>query len=354
MPLGLLSPGVVISFEQVVDRCYKKTVSKNFSKVATSSTTTPSRSPDSSGVESWCHEKTGLDADLDEWVPEEWEGDQEWDPSWDQEWDPSWEQEWEGEGKACEGDLVTEVPVERKLEFGNKDTAKEKEDEYEESNGLIWDPIHLKEIELGPCNHTYVGEHGLWVAHFEGLDGNLYSFAKINPVNPDFPPPPPTARRGEKISWSPPSKDSLREFTEKAWPKIGEPSGSGLNDHASSSSEPSLREIEIEKRKYPNHPWKLSFLGTELSKELGNKPDKNVENCFSLEIINGMNLKEHMLHSTWYSKAEDFKARIPVGISDQLWGELVEIYKLITVYDCTSPEKVVTYLRAQWADACSN
>ena len=87
-----------------------------------------------------------------------------------------------------------------------------------------------------------------------------------------------------------------------------------------------------------------------MTKKFGNKPDANTD-PLGLETIQGMTLKEHIIHVQWYSSAADFKEKVPPGISQQLWEELVEIFKIVHVYGITDSEIVYKFLRTIWANS---
>ena len=62
-----------------------------------------------------------------------------------------------------------------------------------------------------------------------------------------------------------------------------------------------------------------------------------------------MTLKEHMIHVGWYATPSDFKAKIHPDIDQQLWDELIEVYKMVNIYGIKNAEHVLLVLRTEWA-----
>ena len=299
-------------------------------EVPTPSTTTPARSPtdpgpspDSSGAlaigdlgeteldgEPW-----DGDWDGEEWCGNEtWEGE-EWDPSWGDEledWDPSWgNQVWDGESwvEPC------------RLDFGSAPTVPDTNETNETNEtGLVETP------------------------------------AVSSVVVTSMPPPevpctkgqPPKPVESDKITYKPMSKEGFSEFSERAWPKSGEPSGSGLVRSPTNIGGPSSSEIETERMVYPEYRASKTWLGASYTMKMGDKPQGN-ENPLDVQTLEGMTLKEHIIHVKWYDSLSGFKAKIPDGVSQQLWGELVEIFKMWHVYNIEDPETVLFYLRKKWS-----
>ena len=135
---------------------------------------------------------------------------------------------------------------------------------YPMVSGFVWDPINLKEIELGTITSHSVGQHGQWTAFFQGLDGNDYSVTRLPCQKPDQPAPEVVVNkqpRDEKIQYTPVSKNAFTNFAEKAWPKSAEPGpgGSGLNQ-SSREFVPTTEEVEMERVKY-SRPTLWAFMG---------------------------------------------------------------------------------------------
>ena len=250
-----------------------------------------------------------------EWDGEEWCGDEiwegeEWDPSWGdefwEEWDPTWgNQVWDGESwvEPC------------RLDFGTAPAVPE----TNAVDTLVETPVGV--------------------------------------VAPVMPPPEVSCKNGqpakpvesEKITYKPMSKEGFSEFSERAWPKSGEPSGSGLVRPTIKDTEsPSSAEIEAERLIYPEYRPNKTWLGASYTKKMGDKPQGN-ESPLDVKTLEGMTLKEHIIHVKWYDSLSGFKAKIPDGLSQQLWGELVEIFKMWHVYSIDDPETVLFYLRKKWA-----
>ena len=78
------------------------------------------------------------------------------------------------------------------------------------------------------------------------------------------------------------------------------------------------------------------------------KPEHN-EDPLELDTLRKMTLKEHMIHVKWYDSPKSFKMKVHPGVSEQLWGEMVEIFKMWHVYNIGEPETVLSYLRKRWA-----
>ena len=298
----------------------------------------------------WDPESWGETWELEEWDPETW-GEtwelEEWDPSWDFQEDPVDPRQLHFDNVGVETGEVTE-----------KKTVPEKVDgeveNYPVVNGFVWDPINLNEIELGNMTSHSVGQHGGWTALFQGLDGNEYTVSRLPCRQPDQPAPEVVVNkqpRDEKIQYTPVSKNAFTNFAEKAWPKSAEPGpgASGLNQ-SSRESVPTTSEVEMERMKYQDQPCGLLWEGASMTKMFGNKPDANAD-PLGLETIQGMTLKEHIIHVQWYACTADFKEKVPPGISQQLWEELVEIFKIVHVYGITDPEIVYKFLRHIWANA---
>ena len=317
-----------------------------------------------------------------EWDSEEW--DRKWDLQWEptvedlmalgletdpEKWDETWDEKWELEEWDPSWDFQEDVVDPRQLHFDTvgaesagevpekKPTPKEVDSEVESYpmvSGFVWDPINLKEIELGTITSHSVGQHGQWTAFFQGLDGNDYSVTRLPCQKPDQPAPEVVVNkqpRDEKIQYTPVSKNAFTNFAEKAWPKSAEPGpgGSGLNQ-SSREFVPTTEEVEMERVKYQDQPCGLLWEGASMTKKFGNKPDANTD-PLGLETIQGMTLKEHIIHVQWYSSAADFKEKVPPGISQQLWEELVEIFKIVHVYGITDSEIVYKFLRTIWANS---
>ena len=217
-------------------------------------------------------------------------------------------------------------------------------DQMCEYHGLIWDSTTSQNIELSEIMNKSVQDDGSWNANFRGSDGNIYSVARLPPGST-------AVETGEhqksKIGWAPVGKDGISDFYQNAWPKSGEASGSGLGQVDRKTS-PSATEVDEERVRYPGQPSKNYWLGMACMKEFGNKPDSN-ESPMALETLNGMTLKDHMTHVTWYESPKDFKAKINPGVSQQLWEEMIEIFKMVNIYNIKVPEKVLFFLRNNWA-----
>ena len=319
-----------------------------------------------------------------EWDSKEWDSkwDQEWEPSvedlmaigfetdpdkWNETWDGTWDEKWELDGWDPSWDFQEDVVDPRQLHFDTvgaetgevteKKPAPEEVSEVESYPmvyGFVWDPINLKEIELGTITSHSVGQNGQWTALFQGLDGNDYSFTRLPCQKLDQPAPEVAVtkqHRDEKIQYTPLSKNAFSSFAEKAWPKSAEPGpgASGLNQ-ASREFVPTASEVELEGMKYKDQPCGLLWEGASMTKKFGNKPDANPD-PLSLETIQGMTLKEHIIHVQWYASSADFKEKVPPGISDQLWEELVEVFKIVHIYGITDAELAYKILRNIWANS---
>eukprot|EP00438_Fugacium_kawagutii_P018214 Skav230736 [mRNA] locus=scaffold401:657673:658524:+ [translate_table: standard] len=228
-----------------------------------------------------------------------------------------------------------------------------------ETHGFLWDPVSQGLIELYALKHHGHDDQGVWTAVYEALDGHCYSLTRLSPEDAT-PKPPPTPVVGKvpnadkKIQYQPVDKVGAHNFSENAWPKNagsgGEspgPSGSGL-ESSDKSKVPNAKELAEERLRYPDQPGDKTWLGAAMMKDLGDKPTANID-PMGLEVLQGMSLTEHVIHSRWYSSATTFKAKIHPGISQELWGEIVEIFKMVNVYGITKYEVVFSYLRKQWA-----
>ena len=143
------------------------------------------------------------------------------------------------------------------------------------------------------------------------------------------------------------------EFAEKAWPNAGEPSGSGLQHPSPPASSnggdvPNETAVDREGLNYPSSSCQQRWVAVKMHDDLGTKPEGN-ESPLELSTVNGMTLTEHIQHVQWYASPLVFKSKIPNGISDQLWEEIVEIFKLYHAYNISDPEIVLLLLREKWA-----
>jgi hypothetical protein len=274
--------------------------------------------------------------DGEEWCGDEiWEGE-EWDPSWGdeiwegEEWDPSWGDEiWEGEEwDPSWGDELWE--------------------EWDPSWGSqVWDG----ESWVEPCRLDF----GTAPAVPDTNESRLVE-TPSTVVTSMMPPPEVPCTKGQptkpvesdKITYKPMSKEGFSEFSERAWPKSGEPSGSGLVRSPTTDGGPSSAEIETERLIYPEYRASKTWLGASYTKKMGDKPQGN-ENPLDVQTLEGMTLKEHIIHVKWYDSLSGFRAKIPDGVSQHLWDELVEIFKMWHVYNIEDPETFLFYLRRKWA-----
>ena len=56
-----------------------------------------------------------------------------------------------------------------------------------------------------------------------------------------------------------------------------------------------------------------------------------------------------MIHVGWYATPSDFKAKIHPDLDQQLWDELIEVYKVVNIYGIKNAEHVLLVLRTEWA-----
>lgn len=324
----------------------KKGQLKESVEVETSSTCTPSRSPDSSG--------TMPNTSTDETWVSEW--DPEWgsEETWVSEWDPAWDgEEWttwdQGESAGTPDDTPE---VARELVFDletspatSGEPPKDPWDECDEVNGLFWDPIGLTNVELGVLMEHGLHEDGSWTAYYSGLDGHIYSLTRL--ASPEPTPVEKSATHEGKIKYTPVSKDDIREFSQNAWPANGQPTGSGLNQQDRSAT-PTAEQVEKERLKYPDQSPEKIWEGAKSTLLFGTRPETN-PNPMDLAVLQGMTLKEHMVHVEWYATPSDFKAKIHPDIELQLWDEMIEVYKMVNIYGIKNAEHVLLALRTDWA-----
>lgn len=57
-----------------------------------------------------------------------------------------------------------------------------------------------------------------------------------------------------------------------------------------------------------------------------------------------MTLKEHITHCKWYAQVSSFREKMPDGLSDNLWREMIEVFCLWHVYSPDEPELVEFHL----------
>ena len=246
-----------------------------------------------------------------------------------------------------ESDVVVPCPAEPEPVKGDTTEDDKLLRELEEAldlcaqvHGLIWDPMTSTNIELTNISDQKTEADGSWKANFDGSDGHSYMLVRL-PSKPTG-----TAEKSQKIGWAPVHQNGIDEFSQKAWPKSGEPASSGVGQDRSVI--PANGEMEEERLKYPDQPSKTLWLGVVCAREFGNKPSSN-EKPLPLETLTGMTLKEHMTHVSWYSSTSDFKAKIHPEVLQQLWEEMVEIYKMVNIYNIKKPEPVLILLRSHWA-----
>lgn len=301
----------------------------------------------------------------EEWG-EEWgeECDGEWGEEWDGEWGEEWgdqkNETWESE-KEVDGEVMDQVeltaPEPKRLDFGQVDSVvpymQETPEEEVSFAGLFWDPITCEQVELGTMTGHTLGDKGGWTAYYEGFDGHLYSLTRIEDGKGQ-PPESLASKVGEKkIQYEPLTKNGVVEFAEKAWPNSGDASGSGLQNLSPSASSnggdtPNETALDREGLNYPMSSCQQRWVAVKMHDDLGTKPEGN-ESPLELSTVNGMTLTEHIQHVKWYASPFVFKSKIPNGISDQLWEELVEIFKIYHAYNISDPEIVLLLLREKWA-----
>eukprot|EP00913_Durusdinium_trenchii_P021177 g19898.t1 len=66
----------------------------------------------------------------------------------------------------------------------------------------------------------------------------------------------------------------------------------------------------------------------QLEQQLGNKPTSTDPKAISHKALLGMNLWEHLIFTRWFKDPLEYKKKIPATVSDGLWWELKELYKL--------------------------
>ena len=308
--------------------------------------------------------------DSHEQTDETWDGHEQWDGAWDdqeldgQEWGEGLDGEEWGEGldgqerggEGLDGQKTLEEPIEpRKLEFGESRVPVETDEHWEIGfAGLFWDPITSEQVELSSLTGHTLGDHGGWTAYYEGFDGHLYSLSRLEDPNSTKP-----VVANSKIVYKPLDKKGCSEFSEKAWPKAAEPTGSGLGQASSPSSSisgtPSTSKPDgmskyenQESLNYPDESTSKRWVAATLHRDLGEKPE-GTDSPLDLDTLTNMNLCEHIQHVKWYTSAHVFKSKIPDGVSKQFWEELVEIFKLYHAYNISEPTIVLLLLRKKWA-----
>ena len=274
----------------------------------------------------------------------DWDG-KEWDGYWDGEWSDWWKMAWDGEegwGDSYPEHLEAEEPKVEPLNYANPSG-----DEIATVNGMFWHPFNSElHVEVGEMVSSTMGKDGEWTAHYHGDDGNFYLLTclgknseggdpkrKLDPV---------------KIQYKPISKKGVSEFSERAWPNAGSPSGSGIVRDAKGPSSLDL-DIEREMLKYESIFSKdRAFVAFQLDCQLGDKPKGNT-NPLELSVLTGMTLGEHISHVKFYETTGAFKAQFSDDTPEELWGELCEIFKIWHAYNIDDPENVETMLRAKYA-----
>ncbi len=256
------------------------------------------------------------------------------------------------DGEEWEGEMTPPEP--KKLDFGETDSVVKYEEPPEEEislAGFFWDPITFEDVELQTMTGHTLGDEGGWTAYYEGVDGHMYSLTRIGDGKPHGPLV--GNVNDKKILYGPLNKDGVLEFFENAWPNAGEAAGSGVkrDSKPSGNSEgdtPKEMLVDREGLNYPDSSSQQRWVAAKLHEDLGTKPEGN-ESPLELSTVNGMTLTEHIQHVKWYTSPFVFKSKIPNGISDQLWEELVEIFKIYHAYDISDPEIVLFLLRRKWA-----
>ena len=206
----------------------------------------------------------------------------------------------------------------------------------------------MKEIELGVLLSHKVGDKGSWEATYSGMDGNTYS---LTCLGSELPEPKTPAPQTTKITYAPVGKGDIDKFSENAWPAPA-PKGSGLSPKDRALT-PTQEDLQFERSHDEDASPELIYKGVMMNLEFGSKPTSSDENTMSLEILQGMTVKEHMTHSEWYATPSDLKKKIHPDISEQLWHEIIQVYKMVNIYNIKNPQIVLLVLRRLWATPCS-
>lgn len=207
------------------------------------------------------------------------------------------------------------------------------------SYGWVWDPVKCIEVPLvamigEPCTQ----KNNSWIAQYQDDCGNSYCVVKPSvdktKVNAREILGQANRPKEEKIPFEGVHRTNFAKFSAKAWGEKGAP---GSMPEPASSSGGEVDQCDSDQQ----HQVEL-----EMREALGEKPSSNdPAKVLSLETVQGMTVKEHLTHVTWYSSPEAFKEKIPNEISEQLWYELVAIFVAYHVYDEKDPGAIIYHMK---------
>ena len=213
--------------------------------------------------------------------------------------------------------------------------------------GLFWDPVTCEQVELAAMTHHVLNNDGGWTAFYSDNFGQSYSLTCLKSTAENTYEPPATVDATKpKITYTPVTTQGAEEFNQRAWPASSKPASSGLDRQEPKDSliHRSGSDSSDENPFAPGH--KKGAVAATMRCALGSKPSGNKPgDVLETSVLTNMTLQEHIQHVKWYTSPAQFRGKMPDDISDDLWGELVEIFICYHAYDIEDPEVVLWVMK---------
>ena len=152
-----------------------------------------------------------------------------------------------------------------------------------------------------------------------------------------------TTTKTSNITYAPVTKEGARNFFQNVnWDTEVNVSTCQASSSTGSEARPELMKPR-------------DVVAWQLEQQLGNKPTSTDPKAISHKALLGMNLWEHLIFTRWFKDPLEYKKKIPATVSDGLWWELKELYKLShTGGSPTGPsaETALFHLRDAYAKWC--